>query len=135
MSIVKTFAKAEVERRRLYLNYECWLEETEALADTQITISPYDAIKPIQITTGYVDAEQKKLAVGASTPYNVILTQRDLSTAAGNEVLAQAQYALARIQLDVATGMTLQNNNVEIEEAKEGRVSRPSSTLPVLGNK
>lgn len=66
MSIVKTFAKAEVERRRLYLNYECWLEETEALADTQITISPYDAIKPIQITTGYVDAEQKKLIMYVS---------------------------------------------------------------------
>lgn len=66
MSIVKTFAKAEVERRRLYLDYACWLEETEMLADTQITISPYDVERPVSVTTGYTDAAQKKLIMYVS---------------------------------------------------------------------
>ena len=43
-----------------------------------------------------VDAEQKKLAAGVSTTYNVILTQRDLVTAQSNEVAARSAYAKAR---------------------------------------
>ena len=68
-----------------------------------------------------LDADQKKLALGATTVYQVIQDQRDLTTAAAAEVTAQATYAGARVQLDVATGLTLANNNVEIDEAKAGR--------------
>ena len=46
------------------------------------------------------------------------------------EVSAQAAYATARVQLDVAAGTTLQNNSVEFDEAKAGRVSRAPSTPP-----
>jgi outer membrane protein TolC len=81
------------------------------------------------------DAEQKKLAVGASTPYNVILMQRDLWQAEDAEVQAQAAYALARTQLDWATGMTLQKNNVVLDEAKAGRISRAADAIPPGGNR
>ena len=79
-----------------------------------------------------LDAEQKKLAVGASTPFLVIQAQRDLATAADTEVQAQAQYALARNQLDLASGMTLENNHVEFDEAKAGRVSKAPDPLPAI---
>ncbi len=79
------------------------------------------------------DAEQKKLAVGASTPYNVILMQRDLWQAEDAEVQAQAAYALARTQLDWATGQTLQKSNVVLDEAKAGRVSRAPDAIPPGG--
>jgi outer membrane protein len=79
-----------------------------------------------------LDAEQKKLAVGASTPFLVIQAQRDLATAADTEVQAQAQYALARNQLDLASGMTLENNHVEFDEAKAGRVSKAPDALPAI---
>jgi len=78
------------------------------------------------------DAEQKKLAVGASTPYNVILQERDLEVAADAEVQAQAAYVLARNLLDLAVGRTLDVNRVEIAEAKAGRVSRPPTPLPAI---
>jgi outer membrane protein TolC len=90
------------------------------------------AVKARVLQEQTLDAEQKKLAVGASTPYNVILVQRDLATAAGAEVQAQAAYALAHVQLDLATGKILDNNHVEFDEAKAGRVSRPPSALPAL---
>jgi outer membrane protein TolC len=90
------------------------------------------AVKARQLQEQTTDAEQKKLAAGASTPYNVILTQRDLATAADNEVLAQAAYALARNQLDAATGTILEKNSIQFEEAKQGKVARPPSALPVL---
>jgi outer membrane protein len=78
------------------------------------------------------DAEQKKLAVGASTPYNVILQERDLEAAADAEVQGQAAYILARNQLDLAVGRTLEVNRVEIAEARAGRVSRPPTPLPAV---
>lgn len=88
------------------------------------------AVKGRVLQEQTLDADQKKLALGATTVYQVIQDQRDLTTAAAAEVAAQAAYAAARVQLDVASGMTLQNNNVEFDEAKTGHVSRSPSALP-----
>ena len=90
------------------------------------------AVKSRILQEQTLDAEQKKYAVGASTPFLVIQAQRDLATAGGNEVVAQASYVQARLQLDVATGHVLDAYNVEIDEAKKGRVSRGPSALPVV---
>ena len=76
------------------------------------------------------DAEVKKLAVGASTPYNVILMQRDMWAAQDAEVQAEATYILARVQLDWAVGATLEKNNVVLDEAKAGKVSKAPDALP-----
>lgn len=88
------------------------------------------AVKGRVLQEQTLDADQKKLALGATTVYQVIQDQRDLTTAAAAEVTAQATYAGARVQLDVATGATLANNNVVLEEAKSGHVSRVSSAPP-----
>jgi len=88
------------------------------------------AIKQRVLQQQTVDAEQKKLAVGASTTYSVILTQRDLVTAQSNEVAAQSAYAKARVEVDRATGQTLYNNNISLDEAFKGAVSRPPSPIP-----
>ncbi len=79
-----------------------------------------------------LDAEQKKYALGASTIFFVIQAQRDLGTAQGNEVAALSAYARARIEMDRAVGRTLDSNNIIIDEAVKGRVSRPPSPLPVV---
>ena len=90
------------------------------------------AVKQRALEEQTVDADQKKLDLGATTVFQLIQDQRDLSTAGANVVQAEATYALARAQLDIATGMTLQNNNVEFDEAKSGHVSKPPTPLPVL---
>ena len=69
-----------------------------------------------------LDAEQKKLAVGISTVYNVILAQRDVFTARLAEVQARDTYAKARVTLDQAMGTTLENSHVSMEEALNGSV-------------
>ena len=38
---VKVFRKTSVERRRLYIDYDCWLAPTELLVEFQATIIPY----------------------------------------------------------------------------------------------
>lgn len=76
-----------------------------------------------------LDAEQKKFQLGSSTPYNVILAQRDLATARQNEVAALTAYGLARVQLDQVTGDTLDKNHIEITEARSGKVVRESNPV------
>ena len=90
------------------------------------------AVKGRVLQEQTLDADQKKLALGATTVYQVIQDQRDLTTAAAAEVTAQATYAGARVQLDVATGSTLVNNNVEFDEAKSGHVSKAPSPPPTV---
>ena len=70
------------------------------------------------------DAEQKKYQLGASTVYNVILTQRDLITAQGTELRALANLAEAKANYERALGRTLQINSVTIAGAKTGDIEK-----------
>jgi len=72
------------------------------------------------------DAEQKKYQLGASTVYNVILTQRDLITAQGTELRALANLAEAKANYERALGRTLEVNSVTIAGAKKGDIERDS---------
>jgi outer membrane protein len=77
-----------------------------------------------------LDAEQKKLALGASTIYAVIQDQQTLTAAESSEVAAKAAYYKAKVELDRSTGQILTNNNISLDEASRGVVSRPPSPLP-----
>jgi len=66
------------------------------------------------------DAEQKKYQLGASTVYQVILTQRDLITAQGTELRALANLSEAKANYERALGRTLEVNNVTIAGIKKG---------------
>jgi outer membrane protein len=90
------------------------------------------AAKAVDLQAQTLDAEQKKLALGASTPYNVILIQRDLATAQLTQVQARQTYAFARVQLDQATGQLLERNNVQIDEARSGHVSKAPDRIPAV---
>jgi len=77
-----------------------------------------------------LDAEQKKYELGASTSYAVVQHQVDLANARQTEVSAISAYAQAKLQLDQATGTILENNNVVIDEVKNGRVSKTPTPIP-----
>jgi outer membrane protein TolC len=93
------------------------------------------AVKTRILQQQTLDAENKKYAVGASTPFLVIQAQRDLSNAGGAEVVAEANYIQARLQLDVAVGRTLEAYNIQIDEARQGRVSRAPDAIPAENSK
>ena len=63
-----------------------------------------------------LDADQKKLRAGVLTPYDVTLAQRDLLAAELAEVQAQASYAKALVELDRATGTTLEKNHMDLDK-------------------
>jgi len=77
-----------------------------------------------------LDAEQKKYELGASPSYAVVQHQVDLANARSSEVAAISAYAQAKLQLDQAKGTILENNNVVIDEVKNGRVSKAPSRIP-----
>jgi hypothetical protein len=69
-----------------------------------------------------LDAEQKKYALGASTTTLVLTAQRDLAQAQSNTVAALDNYEKSRVQLDLATGLTLTHNGIEMADAEKGKV-------------
>jgi outer membrane protein len=91
------------------------------------------AIKASTLQQQTLEADQKRLALGASTAYQVVLDQQNVASAASAEVQALANYSHARIGLDQAMGRTLEANNITFDEALSGTISRPSqlpATLP-----
>ncbi len=73
------------------------------------------------------DAEEKRFRLGASTPYNVALQQRDLINAQSAAVAATVAYSTARVTLDQTLGITLEANHIDINEVKSGKIGRNSS--------
>ena len=97
---------------------------------TQARALYQSAAKARQLQAQTLDAEQKKLAMGASTVYNVIQDRQALTAAESIESAAKATYAKARVELDRATGEILAHNHISLEEAYRGAVSRAPSAIP-----
>jgi outer membrane protein TolC len=97
---------------------------------TQARAQYQSAIRARALQAQTLDAEQKKLALGASTIYNVIQDQQSLTAAESNEVTARATYARAKVELDRSTGQILTNNDISLDEAYRGVVSRSPNQLP-----
>jgi outer membrane protein len=97
---------------------------------TQARVGYQAAVKARILQEQTLDAEQKKLNLGASTIFNVILVQRDLANAQSTEVGAADVYQKSVVELDRATGRTLDKNSISIGEAFKGAVSRPPSPIP-----
>jgi outer membrane protein TolC len=107
------------------------VEVQNALIGVQQARARYTAAQKARILQEQtLDAENKKYELGAETIYNVILAQRDLLTAQSNEVAALAAYSKARVELDRATGQTIERNNISLDEAFRGSVSKPPSAVP-----
>jgi outer membrane protein len=94
------------------------------IALTQDRAQVEAASKARELQQQTFDAEQKKYRLGASTVYNVILTQRDLITAQGTELRALANLEEAKANYERALGRTLEVNHVTIADAKSGEVER-----------
>ena len=89
------------------------------------------AIKARELQRQTFEAEQKKYTLGASTVYNVILTQRDYVTAEGVELRALADLNEAKANFERAVGRTLEVNRVTIATTgtKSGGSEAESETL------
>ena len=71
-----------------------------------------------------LEAEQKKQAAGLSTPYNIILDQRNLLEAQLAEVQARSSYANALVEMERSTGVLLDKSHINPEDAMRGRITQ-----------
>ena len=75
-----------------------------------------------------VDAENKKLHLGASTTANVLLQDRSLATSENNLITANAAYAKDRASLYQILATTMQHYGINLNDAATGVVN----TAPVV---
>ena len=93
------------------------------------------AVKARELQQQTFESEQKKYQLGASTVYQVILTQRDFITAQGTELRALADLVEAKANYEKAVGRTLEVNRVSVASAKTGIVERETLIPGTLNGK
>jgi outer membrane protein TolC len=72
------------------------------------------------------DITKKEQDLGAGSSYQTLTAQRDLSLAELDLVSAMTIHEKARIELDRATGTTLEHNGIQIQDALNGTVNTAS---------
>jgi len=82
-----------------------------------------------------LDAEQKKYQFGTSTTTLVLQTESGLATAESTLMSAMAAYEKSRVELDRATGVTLDHAGISIDDAAKGQVTRMPSVPYIAPHK
>ncbi len=107
------------------LNQQIELEVRQAIISlTQGKAQVDAAIEALKLANELEEAERGKLQLGTSTTYNVILRQRDVATARQAQISAYVTYARALVDINRATGSTLKENGIELNDALKGEVSK-----------
>lgn len=119
-----TLRQAELNQQRLFNDIRVNVQNA-LIAVIQARARYESAVKERRLQEQTLDAENKKYALGASTAFQVVQTQRDLAQAQAGEVAALAAYSRARVQLDLQTAQILDKYGVTIEEARDARSRRP----------
>ena len=118
----------QTQVRRQQFEDQVRLEVADAYVAMQRAWTAYQAaVQSRVLQEQSVQVELDTFNVGLATNYLVIQYQTYLAQARSTEVAARGAYAKAKLALDRATARTLEVNRVSIQEAREGRVSRPST--------
>ena len=125
-----TQIRAELEYRQAQMRLQ-QIENLQVHIDvrnTQFAVqqnraSVQSAQAAVALARQSLDAEQKKLALGASTSTLVLQNQSTLATAESTLVSAMAAYEKARVELDRAVGRLLDTTGIQISDAERGEVN------------
>ncbi len=69
---------------------------------------------------------KKEQDLGSGSSFQTLSAQRDLALAQLDFVTATTTYEKAKVELDRATGTTLEHNGIQIQDAINGTVSSPN---------
>ena len=123
-------AQALVEEHEMQTSLQLQKNQVEQdvrnaeIAVTQAKAQINAAIKARVYAQEALNAEIKKLRQGVSTTLNVILMQRNLVTAEGNEAKARQTYAQSLVQLGQATGTILDMHHIVMANSQSGQYIR-----------
>ena len=118
----------QAELRREQLRKQIRIEVQNAHYALEQTAARVDAAKQArdlaQKTFGIMQKEQ---TLGAGSTFQTMTAQRDLALAELDLVTAMTIYEKAKVELDRATGSTLEHNGIQIDEAITGKVANSGS--------
>jgi outer membrane protein TolC len=121
------YRQAELRLEQLYTQIRMQVVNAQfALTNDRAQVQASNAARDYNSQS--LDAEVKKLRLGASTTANVLLQQRNLATAEDNLIAANAAYAKDRAGLYQILATTLQHYGINLNEAASGNVK----TTPVV---
>jgi outer membrane protein TolC len=130
------YARDAIQHRQTQVRYQqlenqVRLEVESALTALQRSRGAYDAAAEARkLQEQSLQIEMEKYANGVSTNFLVMQYQSFLAQARSTEVAAKSIYVKAKTALERAVGMTLEDHNISLDEARRGQVARPPSTLP-----
>lgn len=116
------YRQAELRLEQLYTQIRMQVVNAQAALTNDRALVQADEAA-VKYNRQSLDAEEKKLKLGASTTANVLLQERNLATAEDNLIDAHGAYANARAALYQITATTLQHYGINLEDAAKGVVS------------
>ena len=98
---------------------------------TQNWVALQAAISARDYAAEALDAEQKKLRMGASTNTLVLQASSNLTQAESSVLAAATNYEKSKVQLDLSTAATLTRLGIDMIDAESGKITHPP-TVPGL---
>jgi outer membrane protein len=120
------YRQAELRLAQLYTQIRMQVVNAQAALTNDRALVQADEAA-VKYNQQSLDAEQKKLKLGASTTANVLLQERNLAAAEDNLIAAHAAYANARAALYQVTATTLQHYGINLQDAATGIVNNDPS--------
>ena len=119
------YRQAELRREELrkqirieVRNAEYALEQTAARVDA--------AQKARDLAERTFEITQKEQQLGSGSTFQTLAAQRDVALAELDLVTAKTVYEKAKVEVDRATGTTLDHNGIDIQQAIKGTISSPA---------
>ncbi len=118
------YRQAQMRLQQLYVQIRMQvINDQYALTNDRAAVSAAEANQDYNHQS--LDAELKKLHLGASTTANVLQQQRSLASADAQLISARARYATDRAALEEALASTLDRYGISIVDAATGQVHTP----------
>lgn len=116
------YRQAELRREELRKQIRIEVRNAEyAVEQTAARVGAAQKAKDLAQRT--FEITQKEQALGAGSTYQTMTAQRDLALAELDLVTAKTVYEKAKVEIDRATGATLEHNGVQIQDALNGTVT------------
>ena len=101
------------------LDQQVALEVSDAVRNVETNAKRVDAYRLArELAAKRLEAEEKKLSVGLSTPYFVLEYQEGLANARSMELKALVDYNLSLARLEKVVGTSLENRNIKVTDFK-----------------
>jgi len=120
----------QAELRREELRKQIRIEVRNAEYALEQTVARVEAARKARdLAQRTFEITQKEQTLGAGSTYQTMTAQRDLALAQLDLVTAMTVYEKARVEVDHATGATLEHNGIQIQDAINGVISGPANAL------